>query len=120
MQFRFMGTRTSWSRGKKEEEEDDAYNVQDNGPSGQFGVFCANWGGKWKMKQEDDYMNDDIAGSVCQLLVLQEVEPEFCSKMQGRAEKRHRATMGPDDDINEVGPEPIFVCGLGLGRSPRE
>ena len=50
---------------EEEEEEEDAKNVQDNGPSGQFGVLAANWGGKWGSKHEGDYMNDDIENSVC-------------------------------------------------------
>ena len=52
--------------GEKEEEgEEDANKVQANGLSGQFGVLCANWGGKWSVQKEDDYMNDDIEASVC-------------------------------------------------------
>ena len=61
----------------EEEEEEDANKVQANGLSGQFGVLAANWGGKWSVKKEDDYMNDDIEASVCQMIALQEVELGF-------------------------------------------
>ena len=62
---------------KEEEGEEDANKVQANGLSSQFGVLAANWGGKWGIKKEGDYMSDDIESSVRQLIVMQEVEPAF-------------------------------------------
>ena len=41
-------------------------------------------GGKWKKESEDDYMNKDIWNTVCQVILLQEVEPLFWTKMKKR------------------------------------
>ena len=97
--------------GKKEEEkgEEDADKIQANGPPGQFGVLAANWGGKWGNKSEDDYMNDDIEHSVCQLIVAQEVEPGFWLKMNHRAAKKHEATMKANGDGVEIPLAPVFI-----------
>ena len=60
-----------------EVDEQDADHVPTYGNHGCFGVFVGNWGGKWKKLEEDDYMNDDIWAGVCQVILLQEVEPLF-------------------------------------------
>ena len=67
-----------------ENDEEDANNIPANGHTGHFGVFAGNWGGKWKKESEDDYMNNDIWSSVCQVILLQEVEPLFWHKMKLR------------------------------------
>ena len=85
-----------------EDDEQDADHVPAaNGPPGHFGVFAGNWGGKWKERKEDDYMNDDIWNSPCQLILMQEVEPLFWAKMTRRQEADAAARRADGAICNE-------------------
>ena len=57
--------------GAEEGGEQDADKVVANGHTGHLGVLAANWDGKWKDKVWDNYMNDDMEKTTCQVLVLQ-------------------------------------------------
>ena len=54
-------------------------------------------------------MNDDIEKSVCQMIVLQEVEPGFWVKMQARAARKNKAKMEANGDGVEIPAEPLFI-----------
>jgi len=97
------------------DDEQDANKVPINGHTGHFGIFAGNWGGKWKIPSEDDYMNKDIAKSVCQVILLQEVEPTFWDKMKKIAREKAESEGGA------VGAElkPLFV-GVKATKDPRE
>ena len=40
----------------------------------QEGVLVGNWGGKYRVPEEDDYMNQDIHDTVCQFLAAGKVQ----------------------------------------------
>ena len=80
-----------------EDGEQDANRVLANGNSGHFGIMAGTWGGKWKDKDEDDYMNDDIVNSVCQVILLQEIEPRFWDNMRKRMHAMHDHGIAPAD-----------------------
>ena len=93
-------------RGDRETAEDgeqDADRVPANGHSGHFGIMAGSWGGKWKDKDEDDHMHDDIMNSGCQVILLQEVEPRFWDKM------RKRMRMMRDHQVAPADMMPLFV-----------
>ena len=69
-------------------------------------------------KEEGDYMNDDIEASVCQLIVMQKVEPAFFMNMQDRAARKNKAKMEENGDGVEIPAEPfLFEFGVGKDRS---
>ena len=88
-----------------EGDEQDAGHVPANGHTGHFGVFAGNWGGKWNKPKEDDYMNDDIWNSVCQVILMQEVDPLFWIKMK----KRQAACAASKGDGALADEKPLFV-----------
>ena len=91
----------SWEQATREGGgEQDADKVVANGHTGHFGVLAANWGGKWKDECLDNYMNDDIRSATCQVIVLQEAEPGFWSKMAVRSQRAKESLgQGGCDDI---------------------
>ena len=58
-------------------------------------------------------MNDDIENSVCQIIVLQEVEPGFWGKMQARAERRNAAKRIENGGGTAISAPPPFFMESG-------
>ena len=51
------------------DDNQDASIIPDNGHWFPFGVLVGNWGGKFKVKEEDEYLNKDIHHTACGLLM---------------------------------------------------
>ena len=89
-----------------EVDEQDADHVPACGNAGHFGVFAGNWGGKWKKKCEDDYMNADIHANTCQVMLMQEVEPLFWHKME-MVQQRNGAAAEKRGEVADK--KPLFI-----------
>lgn len=58
-----------------------------NGPGGNWGILCGNWGGNWSKDngQMQQHMDYDLKSCPCSILILQEAKPELLDHLRAPA-----------------------------------